>query len=93
MVDIPITTADTLPRSLGGDREVKRMKLARSAHWTKMDQAADELKEWARANGYNAVIGVRYLAVPQMSSSPTSFGSAGISTDILCVLYGTAIAW
>jgi hypothetical protein len=36
---------------------------------------------------------VRYLAVPQMSSSPTSFGSAGISTDILCVLYGTAIAW
>jgi hypothetical protein len=93
MADIPITTADTLPRSLGGDREIKRMELVRRGGYKKMALAEDALKEWVETNGYDAVVGVRFLAVPDVYARGQSMGSSEISTEIRFIIYGTAIAW
>jgi hypothetical protein len=92
MADIPITTADTLPRSFGGDREIKRMQLIKFWGWENMEKAENALKKWVEASGYNAVIGVRFLAVPDVSAV-SQWNTEPISTEILWTVYGTAIAW
>jgi hypothetical protein len=93
VTDIPITTTDTLPRSLGGDREIQRMKLVKLSFFEKMADAEDKLKEWVQVNDYNAVVGVRFLVAPDVYARGQSMGSSQVSTEFKYIIYGTAIAW
>jgi uncharacterized protein YbjQ (UPF0145 family) len=93
VADIPITTADTLPPALGGSREVNRMKVIKFTGYSHPTEAQEKLMARAQELGYDAVIGVHFLAYPRVHAQAHSAGSAPITTETLWAVYGTAIGW
>jgi hypothetical protein len=92
---IPISTTDTLPPALGGDRAVTRMSLT----WATGHRSFADAEQWivdsARAHNYDAVVGVRFVPVPYVSASSMAggLGTSETSTECQWTVYGTAIAW
>jgi uncharacterized protein YbjQ (UPF0145 family) len=93
MADFPITTADTLPPALGGNREVKRMRVIKFTHHSSANEAQNKLMARAQELGYDAVVGVRFIAYPITTAPNTVSGSGRIDTRIEWAVYGTAIGW
>jgi len=93
MADIPITTADTLPPALGGNREVKRIRVIKFTNHSSATEAQNKLIARAQELGYDAVVGVRFIAYPDVTAPTYVAGSAPINTHILWAVYGTAIGW
>jgi uncharacterized protein YbjQ (UPF0145 family) len=93
VTDIPITTADTLPPALGGSREVKRMRVIKYTGYSHPGAAQNKLIARAQELGYDAVIGVHFLAYPEVYAPAYGIGSAPITTEIRWAVYGTAIGW
>jgi uncharacterized protein YbjQ (UPF0145 family) len=93
MADIPITTADTLPPALGGGQEVKRMKVIKFTGYGHPSDAQEKLIARANELGYDAVIGVRFLAYSEEDSRAGAASSAPNNTKTRWAIYGTAIGW
>ena len=92
---IPILTVDTLPPTLGGNREVKRVRLAKVWDCESPEHAEEALREWVRENNYDAVVGVRLVSIAKVSgqihpATGTSYGST--QTSLSWAIYGTAIS-
>lgn len=91
---IPLTTADSLPPVFDGSQQVTRMKLVEFFGYQNPVNAEDALRMWVHANGYDAVIGVRILAVPNVIGSTVPNGLAsGTRAEVSWGIYGTAIGW
>jgi uncharacterized protein YbjQ (UPF0145 family) len=93
MADFPITTADTLPPALGGNREVKRMRVIKFTHHSSANEAQKKLIARAQELGYDAVVGVHFLAYPMTIAPNTKSGSERPGTHTRWAVYGTAIGW
>jgi len=91
VTDIPITTADALPPALGGSREVKRMRVIKYTNHSNPNEAQERLVARAQELGYDAVIGVHFLAYPVARDQAYIARSA--NTGTLWAVYGTAIGW
>lgn len=93
MAKIPVSTTEVLPSALGGSREIKRIQLAEVWDYRNPQLAIEALADWGAKNGYNAIIGVRFLAYSNVSAPTVYTGSGAIKTEALWTAYGTAIGW
>jgi uncharacterized protein YbjQ (UPF0145 family) len=93
VTDILITTADTLPLALGGSREVKRMRVIKFTGYSHPSEAQEKLIARAQELGYDAVIGVRFLAYSGEDSQAFAAGSGPNNAKTRWAIYGTAIGW
>jgi hypothetical protein len=91
---IPLTTGDSLPAAFGGDQPVKRMELVQFFGYKSSPEAENRLRRWVYENQYDAVTGVRILAVPNVIGTTVPNGLAsGTRTEVSWGIYGTAIGW
>jgi hypothetical protein len=92
---IPISTTDALPPAFGGDRAVTRMSLTWATGHRSFADAEQWIMDSARANDYDAVIGVRFVPVTYVSADSISggLGTRETSTECQWTVYGTAIGW
>jgi hypothetical protein len=91
---IPLTTADRLPPEFGGSRQVGRMKIVEFSGCANLAEAEDRLRQWVHVNDYDAVVGVRILAVPNVIGTTVANGLAsGTYTEVTWGIYGTAMGW
>lgn len=84
---IPMTTADSLPPGIQGDRPVSRVSILTSRGHHTPHAAKDGLAHWAQQNDYNAVVGVRLVATPEIVNPGVH------TTEVRWAAYGTAISW
>ena len=84
---IPMTTADALPPDLQNGRVINRATILTSRGHSNPHLARDGLAEWAEKNNFNAVIGVRLLATPEILLP------GELTTEVKWAAYGTAIGW
>jgi len=84
---IPMSTTDTLPQDLQEGRVIDRATILTSRDHPDPGSARDGLADWALRNNFDAVIGVRILAIAEIVAPGTS------TTVIKWAAYGTAIGW
>ena len=84
---IPMSTTDTLPQALQQDHETNRAAILTSRGHSDPRSARDGLAEWAQRSGFDAVVGVRLLAIPEV------VGEQDPTTVVKWAAYGTAIGW
>jgi uncharacterized protein YbjQ (UPF0145 family) len=82
-----MTTADSLPPGLQQDRVISRLTILTSRGHPNPGSARDGLAEWAQRCNYDAVVGVRLVATPEIVTS------AEVTTEVKWAAYGTAIGW
>jgi len=82
-----MTTTDALPEALRQDRVVNRATILTSRGHPNPGSARDGLAEWAQSNGFDALVGVRLLAIPEIVSPGDT------TTEVKWAAYGTAIGW
>jgi uncharacterized protein YbjQ (UPF0145 family) len=82
-----MTTTDSLPPALQGGREITRATILTSRGHQNSGSARDALALWAQQCGYNAVVGVRLVATPEIITP------AEVMTEVKWAAYGTAIGW
>jgi len=74
---------------------VTRMSLT----WATGHRTFADAEQWimnsARENNYDAVVGVRFIAVPYVSADSMAggLGASETSTECQWTVYGTAIGW
>jgi len=84
---IPMSTTDTLPQDVQKGRVINRSAILTSRDHPDPGSARDGLADWALRNDFDAVIGVRMLAIPEIVAP-------GKSTSVIkWAAYGTAIGW
>lgn len=83
---IPMSTTDTLPQGLQG-HVINRTNILTSRGHANPGSARDALAEWAYTNGFNAIIGVRIVAIPEVTAPEEA------TTVVKWAAYGTAIGW
>lgn len=84
---IPMTTTDTLPHDVQEGRAITRSAILTSRDHPDPASARDGLADWALRNDFDAVIGVSFLAIPEVVAP----GHA--TTVVKWAAYGTAIGW
>jgi hypothetical protein len=84
---IPMSTTDALPPALQQDRVVNRATILTSRGHPNPGSARDALAEWAQRSNFDAVVGVRFVAVPEVISEEDP------TTVVKWAAYGTAIGW
>jgi hypothetical protein len=84
---IPMSTTDALPLGLPQDRAVNRAMILTSRGHPNPGSARDALAEWAQRSNFEAVVGVRFVAVPEVISEEDP------TTVVKWAAYGTAIGW
>lgn len=84
---IPMSTTDTLPQDVQEGRTINRSTILTSRDHPDPGSARDGLADWALRNDFDAVIGVRFLAIPEVVAP----GQA--TTVVKWAAYGTAIGW
>ncbi len=82
-----MSTTDSLPQGLPPDHVINRATILTSRGHPNPGTARDALAEWAQRCDYDAVVGVRLVAVPEILSP------AEILTEVKWTAYGTAIGW
>jgi uncharacterized protein YbjQ (UPF0145 family) len=82
-----MTTTDSLPRGLQGDREITRATILTSRGHHNPGEARNALAEWAQRCSYDAVVGVRLVATSEIVNP------AEVLTEVKWAAYGTAIGW
>ena len=86
-----MSTSDRLPGP-EGLREVKQSALITFSYWSSIIEASEAAQKWARENGYDAIIGVRFVPHPN-GSYAYPISRQGTNADVKWACYGTAIAW
>lgn len=84
---IPMSTTDTLPQGLQEGRVVNRATILTSRGHPNPGSARDGLAEWAQKNNFDAVVGVRLVATPEILLP------GELTTEVKWAAYGTAIGW
>jgi hypothetical protein len=84
---IPMTTTNTLPQDVQEGQVVNRSAILTSRDHPDPGSARDGLADWAVRNNFDAVIGVCFLAIPEIVAPGTS------TSVIKWAAYGTAIGW
>jgi hypothetical protein len=82
-----MSTTDTLPESQHQGHVINRSCILTSRDHPNPGSARDGLAEWAQKNNFDAVIGVRIVAVPEIPNP------AEVLTQVRWAAYGTAIGW
>jgi hypothetical protein len=82
-----MSTTDTLPPALQQDHVINRAAILTSRGHPNPGSARDALAEWAQRSNFDAVVGVRFVAVPEVISE------ADPKTVVQWAAYGTAIGW
>lgn len=91
---IPVSTTESLPPSLGGDYEIKKIKLVKFWGYETPEDAEKALISWVQLNDYDAVTGVRFIGIPNVIGSTVPNGLASATrTEIDWMVYGTAVRW
>lgn len=80
-------TTENLPQGLPQGRVVKRTAILTSRGHPTPGSARDGLAEWAQRNNFDAVIGVRFVAIPEIVAPED------VTTEVKWAAYGTAIGW
>ena len=84
---IPMSTTDTLPQDVQEGRVINRATILTSRDHPDPGSARDGLADWALRNDFDAVVGVRMLAIPEIVAP-------GKATSVIkWAAYGTAIGW
>ncbi|HEY2691792.1 MAG TPA: hypothetical protein VGJ50_25385 [Streptosporangiaceae bacterium] len=81
-----MSTTDTLPQGLQG-HEITRTNILTSRGHVNPGSARDALADWAYSNGFNAIVGVRLVAIPEVTAPEE------VTTVVRWAAYGTAIGW
>ena len=81
-----MVTTDALPQGLQ-QGAVNRCAVLTSRHHTTPGEARDALAEWAQRGNYDAVVGVRLVATPEVNRPGVQ------TTETVWAAYGTAIGW
>ncbi len=84
---IPMSTTDNLPHGLQQDHVATRAAVLTSRGHPNPGAARDGLADWAQRCDFDAVVGVRLVAVPEILTP------AEIITEVKWTAYGTAIGW
>jgi hypothetical protein len=84
---LPMSTTDILPHGQPGDHEVNRSAILTSRGHPNPGSARDALAEWALKCDFNAVVGVRFVATPEVLLPGET------QTEVKWAAYGTAIGW
>jgi hypothetical protein len=84
---IPMSTTDILPQGLQEGRVVNRSTILTSRGHPNPGSARDGLAEWAQQNNFDAVVGVRLVATPEILLP------GEVTTEVKWAAYGTAIGW
>src|SRR5258708_21483643 len=84
---IPMSTTDPLPQSLQQDHVINRAAVLTSRGHPNPGSARDALAEWAQRCDYDAVVGIRFVAIPEIISPAETI------TEVKWAAYGTAIGW
>jgi uncharacterized protein YbjQ (UPF0145 family) len=82
-----MSTTDTLPRGLQQDHAINRANILTSRGHPNPGSARDALGEWAQRSNFDAVVGVRFVAIPEVISEEDP------TTVVKWAAYGTAIGW
>jgi len=82
-----MSTTDTLPQGLQQDHVINRAAVLTSRGHPNPGSARDALAEWAQRCDYDAVVGIRFVAVPEIISPAETI------TEVKWAAYGTAIGW
>jgi uncharacterized protein YbjQ (UPF0145 family) len=84
---IPMSTTETLPEGLPEGHAINRTTILTSRGHNTPGEARDGLAEWAQKCSYDAVIGVRMIAVAEVVHHGEH------TTELKWAAYGTAIGW
>jgi hypothetical protein len=82
-----MSTTDTLPQALQQDHLINRANILTSRGHPNPGSARDALAEWAQRSNFDAVVGVRFVAIPEITAPEE------IRTEVKWAAYGTAIGW
>jgi hypothetical protein len=82
-----MSTTDSLPEAQHQGHVINRSCILTSRDHPNPGSARDGLAEWAQKNNFDAVIGVRIVAVPEIPNP------AEVLTQVRWAAYGTAIGW
>lgn len=82
-----MSTTDSLPEAQHQSHVINRSCILSSRDHPNPGTARDGLAEWALKNNYDAVVGVRFVATPEILSP------AEVTTETKWAAYGTAIGW
>ena len=86
--EVKMSTTDSVP---GEDRLIARSEVAWASAST-LKEAHAALKTWALEHEYDAIVGVRFTARPDVSGSGREGGMV-IHTDAKWIAYGTCISY
>ena len=84
---IPMSTTDTLPQAPEQDHVINRATVLTSRGHPDPGSARNALAEWAQRSNFDAVVGVRFLATPEILAPEE------VRTEVKWAAYGTAIGW
>jgi hypothetical protein len=87
---ITMSTTDRIPGP-EGNREAQRSALTWISGYISLEDAHDAMARWAENNGYDAVIGVRFVAHPDEDYSGTISYGGETNSRLRWTAYGTAI--
>jgi hypothetical protein len=82
-----MSTTDSLPEAQHQGHVINRCCILTSRDHPNPGSARDGLAEWAQKNNFDAVVGVRIVAVPEIPNP------AEVLTQVKWAAYGTAIGW
>jgi uncharacterized protein YbjQ (UPF0145 family) len=82
-----MSTTDTLPQPPPKDHVINRASILTSRGHPNPHSARDALAEWAQRSNFDAVVGVRFIAIPEITAPEE------IRTTVKWAAYGTAIGW
>ena len=89
---VAMSTTNRIPGP-EGNREIQRSAIAWTSGYLSLDDAYGAMARWAESNDYDAVIGIRFVAHPDVDYSGGSNYSDGPDSRLRWTMYGTAIAW
>ncbi len=87
-----MSTTDKIPGP-EGKREVQRSTMTWISGYLSLEDAYGAMVRWAENNGYEAVIGIRFLAHPDVDYGGGSNYAGGPDSRLRWTMYGTAIGW
>jgi hypothetical protein len=90
--NIAMSTTNRIPGP-EGNREVQRSAMTWISGYLSLEDACEAMARWAENNGYDAVIGIHFVAHPEIDyAGGPNYGGAADSR-LRWTVYGTAIGW
>jgi hypothetical protein len=83
---ISMSTTDRIPGP-EGNQDIQRSEITWISGYLSLEDAYGAMVRWAESNGYDAVIGIRFAAHPDIDYAE------GTDSRLRWTMYGTAIGW